>query len=421
MWNNPEKDPKPAAGNISRNKKLVLQPGQRADIFSYKGGGYIAALKISNYTPDKNLHIRIYWDGEKGPAVDAPVKWFFGSIDNGGDVRALGVGTVNNNGYCYFPMPFWRSARIELVNSSDRATGPMDISIQYNTHAYPQAETGYFRAKANEEDKPINKYTCLKTIGRGHIIGMAKRMPAGGHACEGDEIFYVDNRRFPDIYGTGEEDYANCAWWKNKYNSYPTHGCVGNDCYYRIHYPDVLAYEQAFDMEFESWEKYYTASLVWYYQKDKITLVPTDSVDVMNLSSEKKHDFVVNGEKWSGSKTGEYPGKRIYQYSLTDDGRQFSGDCSFKVAVTRANHGVRLRVRTGHTNMQAVNVWVDGKLVNSRPWVIMKNNYEALWVDSDFDIPAGYTQGKTSLYVKLTRAVGYKDWMAFRYDVYSYL
>ena len=421
MWKNPEKDPKPAVGNIIKKIKTTLQPGKSAIIFNQKGAGYIAALKIGNYLPDKNLRIKIYWDNETTPSVDAPLKWFFGSVDNGGDVKALGVGTVNNNGYCYFPMPYWKSARIELVNQSATATSQMDISIRYNLNAYPQSACGYFKAKANEVDKPINKYTCLKTEGRGHIIGMAKRMPAGGHACEGDEIYYIDNRRFPDIYGTGEEDYANCAWWKNKYNTYPTHGCVGNDCYYRIHYPDVLAYEQAFDMEFESWEKYYTASLVWYYQKDKVSLIATDSLNVTNKLSEQKHHYKITGQEWSGSKTGQYPGTRIYKYDLTDSGRRFNGYSQFKVAVNKNNKGLRLRVRTEHTDMQGVNVWVNGKPVIQRPWVIMKNNYEALWVDADFEIPASYTKGKSAVTIKLTQMPGYKSWTEYRYDVFSYL
>ncbi|MBE7178474.1 MAG: DUF2961 domain-containing protein, partial [Mucilaginibacter polytrichastri] len=216
MWNNPEKDPKPASGNILLNKEITLANGATAEILNQKGAGYIAAIQIKNYLPEKGLRLRIYWDDEQTPSVDAPLKWFFGSIDNGGDVRALGVGTVDNNGYCYFPMPFWKSARAELVNTSGKSTGKMSISLAFNPKIYPKNQCGYFKAKATEVDKPQNSFTCLKTEGRGHVIGMAKRMPAGGHACEGDEIFYIDNRKFPDIYGTGEEDYANCAWWKNR-------------------------------------------------------------------------------------------------------------------------------------------------------------------------------------------------------------
>ncbi|RYU91231.1 DUF2961 domain-containing protein [Mucilaginibacter terrigena] len=421
MWNNPTADPKPAVGNISKKLKQKLAAGDSASIFSYNGAGYIAAIKIKNYTPDKNLRIKMYWDNQAVPAVDAPLKWFFGSIDNGGDLKALGVGTVNNNGYCYFPMPFWKRARIELVNMGDKPTGDMDIEVQYNKKAYPAASAAYFHAKANEVDKPGQKYTCLKTTGRGHVIGMAKRMPKGGHACEGDEVFYIDNRKFPDIWGTGEEDYANNAWWRNKYNSYPTHGCIGNDCYYRMHYPDVITYEQAFDMEFESWENYYIASLVWYYEGAQPSLKQTDSVDIGNSVSEQKHQYRITGQTWAGETSGNYPGKRIYDVKETNSGKQFNKSSAFTIAINKNNKGVRLRLLTQHTNMQGVRVWVDGKPVTERPWVIVKNNYEAVWIDTDFEIPAAYTRGKSKINIKLEHLPGYANWTEYKYNAFSYL
>jgi hypothetical protein len=420
MWSSPEKDPKSARGNITvKNQKNIL-PGDSVTIFTYEGSGYIASLKVSNYLPHKNFRIKMYWDGQTAPAVDAPVKWFFGSVDNGGDLRGLGVGTVNGNGYCYFPMPFWKKAKIVLINNTDAATGTIDFEVQYNKTPYPEKECGYFHAKANEADKPGKKYTCLKTTGRGHVIGMAKRMPAGGHACEGDEVFYIDNRRFPDIYGTGEEDYANCAWWKNLYNSYPTHGQVGNDCYYRLHYPDFIIYEEALDMEFESWQNYYIASLVWYYEKTKPSLRKTDSIDVGNTESEKLHKYSISGETWAGQKSGNYPGLRIYDAVITDQGKSFSKSNEFTVATNSKNTGMRIRVRTDNKNFQGVRVWVDGRLVVERPWMISKNRYNAIWVDSDFEIPAHYTKGKSTVTIKLERLKDYHEWTAYRYDIYSY-
>lgn len=421
MWNHPNQDPKLSKGNILRKAGVQIKPGDSSEIFADKGAGYIASLKISNYPYSKNFRLKIYWDGESVPSVDAPVKWFFGSVDNGGDVRALGIGTSQNTGYCYFPMPYWRQARIVLVNQTDSSSGKMEVAIAYNKRAYPEKDCGYFHAKANDEMQPGKKYSCLKTQGHGHVVGMAKRMPAGGHACEGDEIFYIDGRKFPDIYGTGEEDYSNCAWWKNSYNSYPTHGAVGNDCYYRLHYPDLLVYEQAIDMEFESWSNHYIASLVWYYEKDLPSLIKTDSVDVGDEDSEKRHGWNAGDVKWAGKRTGKYPGLRIYDEELSDDGKAISGKHQFKVVVDPKNKGVRLRLRTVNTNFPLVNVWVDGKLVEERVWQIMKNKYDAIWIDSDFEIPAKYTSGKAELSVTLEHKPGTPDWVAFRYDVYSYL
>ena len=420
MWNHPDKDPKPVKGNIGKRSIASIAAGDSLVLFDQDGAGYIASLKIADYANDKRLRIRMYWDGSPEAAVDAPLKWFFGSIDNGGDVKALGVGTIDNKGYCHFPMPYWKHARIVVLNGMDEATPKMKMELQYNRMPYPEKNSGYFHAYANEEDQPARSYRCLKTTGRGHVIGMAKRMPDKGHACEGDEVFYIDNRRFPDIYGTGEEDYANCAWWKNSYNSYPTHGAIGNDCYYRMHYPDVLVYEQGIDMEFETWQHHYVASLVWYYHRDESSLELTDSIDVGEAAAESKHSFKIEGEKWSGERRGIYPGKRIYQDTLSDNGRSFDGFCEFVAGLSPKNNGVRIRVRSDHSRHQGVRVFIDGKQVTERAWIISKNNYDAIWVDSDFEVPAKYTSGKSSIRVRLERLNGYGEWVGYGYEVYSY-
>jgi hypothetical protein len=420
IWNNQDIDPKSTERNIVMRSKIKLPAGKTATIFDYKEGGYIASLKISGFVPDKNFKIKMYWDDEKSPSVNAPVKWFFGSVDKGGDVHALGIGTVNNNGHCYYPMPFWKNAKIELENLTNANTDSIDIEIQYNKNIYDENECGYFHAKANETDKPGEKYTCLKTTGRGHVIGMAKRMPEGGHACEADETYFIDNRHYPDIFGTGEEDYANCAWWRNSYNSYPTHGCVGHDCYYRIHFPDMIVYEQALDMEFEAWENFYIASVVWYYEKDKTSLLLTDSLNVMNPESEKQHNYKVTGLTWSGKKEGQYPGKRIYNFSVSDDGRTFNKYSEFDVKVNRNNKGIRLRVRTENQKFQAVKVLIDGVPVEERPWILSKNYFNALWVDADFEIPAKYTKNKGRVNVRLEHIPSYNSWTEYNYQVFSY-
>jgi hypothetical protein len=422
MWEHPDLDPKATKENRTLQKFIKLAPGVKETVWQQKGPGSIASIKISDYLPEKEFRIKIYWDGELIPSVDAPVKWFFGSIDNGGDLKALGIGTVKNCGYCYFPMPFWRNAKIVLENNSFLQSDSMKIEIQYSPMSYPEKQCGYFHKEVNEEVNQKNKYTCLKTSGRGHVIGMAKRMPKGGHACEGDEIFYIDNRRFPDIYGTGEEDYNNCAWWPNSYNSYPTHGCIGNDCYYRMHFPDMVIYEEALDMEFETWVPFYIASIVWYYEKNQPSIVMTDSLDIKNVDSEKIHEYKISGEIWSGVKHGIYPGKKIYNDTVSDDGRSFKGFSQFKINIDPENKGVRLRVRTDNGEIQVAKIWVDENPIKERLWEICKNRFDAIWIDSDFEIPVKYTKGKKSIRIKIEYSPeSKKPWAEYNYLAFSYL
>ena len=420
MWSSPERDPKGDAGNITVRKTVLLRAGESCSVFEHEGAGYIARLRVAHYLPNKGLKIRMFWDDNSAPAVDVPMKWFFGSVGQGGDVHALGVGTIGGNGYCFFPMPFWRKARIEIANLSDVPTGAMDVEVQYNERAYEENAAGYFCAQANEAVHPGDRYTCLRVRGRGHVVGMAKRMPVGDHPCEGAEIFYIDDRRFPDIHGTGEEDYSNCAWWPNEYNTYPTHGCVGHDCYYRIHFPDLLVFEQSIDMEFECWQDGYIASLVWYYFKDRPGVTLTDSLTIGDKDSELQHGYRISGETWVDEKTGSYPGKRVSSIFDQEAGRSFAGASEFTVKIDPKNEGVRLRVRTEHVNFQEVSVWVDGVLVTERPWSIVKDPSDALWVDSDFEVPGKYTHNKYQIRVKLEHVAPHPNWIEYHYDVFSY-
>jgi len=144
----------------------------------------------------------------------------------------------------------------------------------------------------------------------------------------------------------------------------------------------MIIYEQALDMEFETWEPFYIASIVWYYEKNKSSLKLTDSLDIYNPTSEKKHSYTITNETWSGIKKGVYPGKQIYLDSISDDGRAFKGYSQFKVKIDAENKGVRIRLRTSNGEMQIAKIWIDEKPVTERLWEVCKNKFVALWVDT---------------------------------------
>ena len=64
---------------------------------------------------NRDAVLKIYWDGEKEPSVDCPLVDFF--CDAAGVQDAVNTAFVNKRqGWnAYFPMPFRKSARIELV------------------------------------------------------------------------------------------------------------------------------------------------------------------------------------------------------------------------------------------------------------------------------------------------------------------
>src|SRR5207249_6476218 len=94
-----------------------------------KGPSMLRALELSlpreHAVEMRRARLRITWDGQDEPSIDAPVPLFFGAgtlYDRDGKeylVRSFPM-TIRFEGErvhlaCYFPMPFFRSARIELI------------------------------------------------------------------------------------------------------------------------------------------------------------------------------------------------------------------------------------------------------------------------------------------------------------------
>src|SRR5262249_25605516 len=60
--------------------------------------------------------IRIAWDDESAPAVDAPLDLFFGGTSGREPVASLALGYAGGIGTCAFPMPFRQQARLQLFS-----------------------------------------------------------------------------------------------------------------------------------------------------------------------------------------------------------------------------------------------------------------------------------------------------------------
>src|ERR1700690_283922 len=144
--------------------KVDLPAHTTVPVWSSSEPGTVSAIylrlgKISDYAL-RRVRIKAYWDSQYLPAVNSPIGPFFGTgywvvpDPSGAEprfgfgpakiagetgrvclgriaTRALPVG-MNNDGafYDFFPMPFFRSARIELANDSDTPVSQVEISIQ---------------------------------------------------------------------------------------------------------------------------------------------------------------------------------------------------------------------------------------------------------------------------------------------------
>ncbi len=226
------------------------------------GPGTLTSLRFEFAKPPtfqdlRRVILRITFDDAKTPQVETPLADFFGVGFEGVSWRSLPLGFTGKAAYCYFRMPFKKSARVELVNTG---TAPFLSSFKGMARSgVPQSAWGYFHADYRTAVNNLGAhYVVARLRGKGHVVGVTQSMRGIGNQwfLEGDEKIYVDGAKFPDIYGTGTEDYYNCGWYFNTgLVNVATHGCVFKAeteiGAYRLHFPDVIPFEKTLDFDIE--------------------------------------------------------------------------------------------------------------------------------------------------------------------------
>lgn len=133
---------------------LPVNPGQTLTVLDTDGPGMISHIwfTISDGEPYyfKRIVLRMYWDGETDPSVEAPIGDFFGlglGVAHTWESAVLSVG--NNNALnCFFPMPYQHHARITVTNEGKEAVSNLYYNIEYRGYARPlPADTLYFHAE----------------------------------------------------------------------------------------------------------------------------------------------------------------------------------------------------------------------------------------------------------------------------------
>lgn len=231
-----------AAGSscTTQRTNVVLEPGATATLLQTDQPGRIAGLRIAPASAlagkNRDLLLRIHWDDAEQPAVLCPAGDFFGYAWGRPAMKSLLVGTAADVDYCYFPMPFDKSARIELI--SERTEGPaVELRAEVVYAPVPRAaQEGRFHAVWRRENPTTigQPFTFLQTQGNGHVVGcvlQAQGMASGNTLFfEGDDETTLDGET--TIRGTGSEDFFNGGWYDvpgrwEKQLSFPLSGCLG--------------------------------------------------------------------------------------------------------------------------------------------------------------------------------------------------
>ncbi|MFQ6133395.1 MAG: glycoside hydrolase family 172 protein [Armatimonadota bacterium] len=236
----------------------------------------------------RNVLLRIYWDGEKEPSVEAPLGDFFGTAPGINPYESLPLGMrADGLMYCYWRMQFWHKARVEVVNQ-----GPGWVNVGLEVRYTPGwvgpggpasstvlSEAGYFHAKwRREAPSHTFDYPFLEATGWGKYVGVVMNVHNldQGWWGEGDEKVYIDGEKFPSTFGTGSEDYFGDAWGHRHF----VHAYHGNTkgqgpgfsnkwSVYRWHVGDAIPYEQSFKITIENYRfggdnVDYSSTAYWY-------------------------------------------------------------------------------------------------------------------------------------------------------------
>lgn len=227
----------PGAKPIVTHARATLAPRGTVRLFDATQGGRLLGIRLSPAeafaTKSRHLLLRISFDGEE-PAVLCPVGDFFGYAWGRPATRSLLVGTSGTTNYCYFPMPYERSARIEIVSEADRS---VDVSAEIVHCPEPRRkdEGRFYAVWCRENPTTIGTpFTFVETQGRGHLAGVILQCqgmePGKTLYFEGDDQTTIDGKLV--VHGTGSEDFFNGGWYDvpdrwEKRISFPLSGCLG--------------------------------------------------------------------------------------------------------------------------------------------------------------------------------------------------
>jgi len=269
---------------IDHNKDNIrVFPGESQVVLKAEGPGIVTHMWFTFYGPGsqvwapegsanhQEMLLRVYYDGSETPGVEVPVGDFFANcFGKRTEVISMPIMVEDGDSYnSYWPMPFRKSIKIEIVNQSkDKNINLLYWTIDWIELKRLPAKTPYFHALYRQE-YPVtrkeggnNDYVILETEGKGHYVGtvLAVRNRSPKWFGEGDEKIYIDGEKEPSIFGTGTEDYFLQAWGFRHISNTPFFGTASFDqrgiggslSEYRWHIADPIVFTKGIKVTLES-------------------------------------------------------------------------------------------------------------------------------------------------------------------------
>lgn len=400
------KNIKKLSGTVTLNKETVELSNIRASASVIRA--FKLSLPMDKAIDLERIRLKVSWDGASRPSIDAPLCLFFGAgaLYNRDNREFLVKGFPINIRFdsihkkvelaCYYPMPFFSSARFELSGITPGDAG-IGYEIRYEPNRLPPSYSAYFHATYQDfpQPEPGRDLTLLDTRGMegaqqwsGSFVGMSFVFSHNGmlNTLEGDPRFFFDDSQSPQAYGTGTEEWGGGGdYWGGQNMTLPLAGHpLGTadkkqaknekdliESAYRFLLADLMPFGNRAVIHLEHGgenlsPEHYEAVTYWY-GLPAASLIKTDSIDIGNLSDEQKHAYhspdasavetISSRYEWGidsfplnvwGMDTSKMPGytalagKEIYPAQQLD-GRHTKGSSEFTVSLKPNNHGALLR------------------------------------------------------------------------------
>ena len=136
---------------------VPIDPGKTYTLAQINGPGAISHLWCTIWAEpfySRKLILRIYWDGETEPSVEAPIGDFFGvghGVDRNYSSLPFNVSSLGRARNCFFEMQFAKSARITVTNEGSQRVGAFYYYVDYRVYEKLAENTPYFHAQYRQE------------------------------------------------------------------------------------------------------------------------------------------------------------------------------------------------------------------------------------------------------------------------------
>jgi hypothetical protein len=333
--------------------------------------------------------LRITWDDRAEASVDSPVALFFGAgtlynRDNRQYLVAafpsyIRFDETNVELACFFPMPLFQSAKIELIGPSQENLSNVVCRVGFEPFKDPPAQVGYFHATYRDHPRPEDGHDLVLLDTRqtegggdwsGNFIGTSFIFSdrANLTTLEGDPRFFFDDSQTPQAQGTGTEEWGGGGdYWGGQNMTLPFAGHPTGarkaavalnsedkiESAYRFLLADLMPFGKNARIQLEhggtdnSTEHYQTVA--YWYGAPAAALLQTDELKIGDAASETSHDYVSSEASPPYAITSRYEwgvdtvGTNEIFPATTDYGRKTTGSSEFTLKIVPENRGVMLR------------------------------------------------------------------------------